>query len=250
MSSFQEFMVDALAGQVDLAGKSVLELGSDPPMLSAKALLAKGASTVISSDVHDIWHGSGHPGVVPAIIDARNICAVLPPRSVDVVYGINILEHLPDIPMVMESVSKVLRPGGMALLHGHPLWTSARGHHALLGSPAKWDFIFWDTTNPIPLWGHLTHTPEQMREKLQHLPQEWVDRCMYWCFETDEITRTPRRRMIEEIKAGPASVRHMWEDRLEAPDEETLAQIKSSPWWDAGEDYAVRGITFVLDAER
>src|SRR6516162_9924381 len=103
--SFQEQMVATLAGQIDISGKSVLELGAGPDFLSARAFRAKGAATVISSDLHDVWYGSTEPGVVTAIIDARYADKIIPQRSIDIVYGINVLEHLPDIPVIMESLA-------------------------------------------------------------------------------------------------------------------------------------------------
>lgn len=245
--SFQAYMVDALATQVDIAGKAVLEIGADPYFGSARAFKAKGASTIISSDLNDVWFGRTEPGITTAIIDARYVDRVIPKRSIDIVYGINLLEHLPDIPVIMEALAQVVRPGGVVFLHGHPLWTSARGHHALLGDPSGWTLNF-ETSNPIPLWGHLTLDEEQLLELLQDRDDAVQSAAVDWCFRSDLITRTPRLQIIKDVTGGPFKTRHVWEDSQEAPDQDTLDLIRRSKWWNPEEDYSVRSSAFVLEA--
>lgn len=248
MSSFQDFMVDALATQVDLTGKAVLELAADPQFMSARAFKRHGAGAVISSDLEDVWYGAGEPGVVTARIDARDIQRALPDRSVDVVYAINALEHFPDLPAVLASIARVVRPGGIVLLHGHPLWTSARGHHALVGDPSGWRVHFGEPNDPVPPWGHLTLSPEAMRPHLAHLDPDTAAAVLDWCYASPLITRTPRRQILAAVEAGPLTMRHLWEDRLEPPSPADLERIRQSRWWDPDEDYGVRALTVILEA--
>lgn len=245
--NFQAFMVESLATQIDIAGKAVLELGADPALGSAKAFRLHGAASIVSSDIADVWSGGHVPGVVTALIDARAIEKVLPPRSVDIVYGINLLEHLADIPQALESIAKVLRPGGIALLHGHPIWTSARGHHMLLGDPPDWRAHFGEASDPIPPWGHLTLTPDQMAAELADRPEDVREGALHWCYGCDLITRTPRRKILEAAHAGPLKIRHTWEDSIDTPSDEVLDRIRNSPWWDEAEDYSVRSVALVME---
>jgi SAM-dependent methyltransferase len=247
--TFQEQMVDVLAGQVDISGKSVLELGAGPDFLSARAFKARGAVTIVCSDLSDVWYGNTEPGVVTAVIDARYADKIVPQRSIDIVYGINVLEHFPDIPLIMESLARVVRPGGIVLLHGHPLWTSSRGHHVLLGDPEHWVVNFQEDSNPIPLWGHLVLSEEQLRESLKNYDEAIQVAAIEWCFRSDQITRTPRRQIIHDVTNGPFKLRAMWEDQGENPDGSITELIRQTRWWDPEEDYSVRQITIVLEAK-
>ena len=246
--TFHELMVDALAANYPLAGKTVLEIAADPWLYSAKRFVDHGAGRVISSDMHEGWARVVDERIETAVIDARCITKVLEPESIDAIYGINLLEHLEDIPEAMESIRQALRPGGFCLIHGHPIWTSARGHHAMLGHIGS-EVAFSDDTNPIPLWGHLHMTPDEMERQLQDEGRnaDVVACALEWSFETDLITRKPRNAVISGLHSGPMNIRAIWEDRLEVPPEPVIDLIRKGPWWDETEDYATRGLTALID---
>lgn len=245
---FHELMVDALVANYPVAGKTVLEVAADPWLLSAKRFVEHGAGRVISSDMHEGWPRVADDRIETAVIDARRITAVLEPESIDVIYGINLLEHLEDIPEAMESIRQALKPGGFCLIHGHPIWTSARGHHAILGHVGA-EVTFSNDTNPVPLWGHLYMTPEEMERQLRDEGRSpAVIACaLDWSFDSDLITRKPRNAIIEGLRSGPMNVRAIWEDRLEVPPAPVIDLIRKSPWWDETEDYATRGLTALID---
>lgn len=224
--SFQEFMVNSLTTQVDLAGKSVLEIGADPWFLSGKAFRDRGAASVVCSDLLDVWHGATCDGITTAVFDAREAERHFPPASFDIIYGINILEHLPDIPVILDGLYKIAKPGGIVMLHGHPLWTSSRGHHAIAGTPGNWEVHFDGDRNPVPLWGHLTMTPEEMRAVLEAKGSPYIEKVLNWCYHSDLITRTPRRAIVRDIEASAFVVRHIWQDQQEAPDAQALERLK------------------------
>jgi hypothetical protein len=98
------------------------------------------------------------------------------------------------------------------------------------------------------LWGHLYLSEEEMRHELTVAgqPDEVVTAAINWAFRSDLISRTPRRRIINEVWAASLLVRNFWETPGETPDATALARIKQGAWWDPGEDYGSRGLTFVL----
>lgn len=246
-ANFQEMMADTLDIHLPLAGKVVLEIASDPWLLSAKRFVQQGAARVIASDLFGSWVQVFDPNVETMVLDARRLHEVLAEESIDAVYGINLLEHLSDIEQALDSIRRVLKPGGACLLHGHPLWTSSRGHHAMLGHVGA-TFAFSDDTNPIPLWGHLYLNPQEMRERLASAghSEDVIAAALDWSYSSEHITRKPRREILASIERSSLPLETFWEDRLESPDEPTLQLIRASPWWDPEEDYASRGITCVF----
>jgi SAM-dependent methyltransferase len=74
----------------------------------------------------------------------------LPSGSVDFLYSVNCLEHLPDPAGAFDEAARVLRIGGTCFMTSRPLFYSAEGHHL--------DDIF-----PVP-WGHLLWEPEALAE--------------------------------------------------------------------------------------
>ena len=52
----------------------------------------------------------------------------LPDESIDVVYTIDTIEHLSQPKEILQDVFRVLRPGGLFLVHFNP-WLNPHGHH-------------------------------------------------------------------------------------------------------------------------
>jgi SAM-dependent methyltransferase len=255
-TNFHAMTANAAHKNYSVAGKTVLEIASDPWLYSALEFKALGAGRVIASDMRDDWlRVPSNPDVETCVIDARDIPSVLGERAVDVIYGINLIEHLSDIPKALDSIDRALRPGGFAFLHGHPLWTSARGHHVMLGYVGG-DVRFGTDTDPIPKWGHLYMTPESLTRHLQDLgkSKDVIDACVLWAFNNDQITRAPRNTVLSEFRRyaqdGGLTVRAIWEDRLEPPSAEDLRAIQTGKWWDETEDYAVRAMSILLDKRK
>jgi len=245
MPEFHEIMADALHQTYNLSGKVVLELGSDPWLKSAVALRDRGAARVIASDMSDGWALNAAENVEIATIDARTVSQTLGTSSVDVVFAVNLLEHLEDIPTALESIDRVLRPGGIVFLHGHPIWTSARGHHAMLGNIGA-VFSFGGPTDPIPKWSHLYLSRDEMATTLANHPPEVITAAIDWSFDNKLITRTPRLDILYQFETSPLLKIATWEDRLETPSTDDIDRIRKGPWWRPNEDYSVRGITMLM----
>lgn len=245
MPEFQEIMVDACHQHHPVNGKVVLELASDPWFIAAKRFRTLGAKRVIASDMTENWQAIPDHSIDTGTIDARTVDQTLGRNVCDVVFGVNILEHLYNIDAVLESIYYTLKPGGLCFLHGHPIWTSARGHHAMLGYKGA-QLVFHDPRNPIPMWGHLYLTPENMRIALAECSDEIIEAAIDWSFSSSEINRTPRREILNTASRSPLIIESVQEDSLEYPDGVVLDRIMSGPWWHPEERYDVRGITLVM----
>ena len=240
-------MADFANSQYALAGKVVVELASDPWLFLSRRLVTHGPRSVIASNITDNWTQETADGVEIQCIDARTIDCALGRESVDAVIGINLLEHLDNIPMTLAAIYGALRPGGYCLLHGDPIWTSARGHHAMYGDMGS-IFTFADDSNPFPKWGHLYMEEAEMRRELEisGLNGEAIDVALHWALHSDLITRTPRLEIIRHFRESPFESQKLLENRLESPTKADLIRIRQGRWWKPGEDYGVRGMTCLL----
>ena len=169
--------------RVDIRYKRILEIGSDYHLISSRLFKANGAREVFATNIGD-WR-SEEPlpdGVIFKVGDVADL--EVPADSFDIIYGIAILEHIPDLARVCEAIKKLLRPDGVAYLQGCPLWPGALGHHVWYEPNKTKDFekvfatgggkksqpvsySFADRkTNPIPDWAHLALTAEQLASDL------------------------------------------------------------------------------------
>lgn len=158
--------------RVDLRGKRVLEIGSDFHLASARLFAANGAREVLATNIGN-WR-SPEPlpnGVTFTVGDVGDMD--LEAGSFDLVYGIAILEHVPQFGKVVETCKRVLAPDGVAYLQGCPIWGGNIGHHvwydppdAAAEGPARYNFADPDS-NPIPDWAHLAIAPEALADLLR-----------------------------------------------------------------------------------
>jgi SAM-dependent methyltransferase len=189
--------------RVDLRGKSVLEIGSDFHLASARLFAANGAAEVVANN---LWEWRSPEPLPPNVtFRAGDISDVaLPDHSFDVVYGVAVLEHIPDVGRVAQAVKRILHPGGVAYLQGCPVWTGALGHHVWLDAhqTAETEGVAWEANeawsetvysfadpakNPIPHWAHLTHTPAELREMLmaKDVPSVDAERIVRFVYNLD-----------------------------------------------------------------
>ena len=73
-------------------------------------------------------------------------------KSIDLIIGLEVLEHIYYIRGFIDEVKRILKDGGSAILQGFPVWTSKFGHHLWVEDK----FIFNNYTNPLEPWEHLT----------------------------------------------------------------------------------------------
>jgi len=158
--------IETFLGRVDVDGKRVLEIGSDYFLASARLIRANGAAEVVSTNLTD-WRS---PDPLPEGIQFRVVDASatgIADDSFDLIYGIAVLEHIPDMQRMCHEMRRLLRPGGKAFLEGCPFWSCSVGHHVRYAKQERVVYSFTDDTNPIANWSHLVLSPTEMAEELE-----------------------------------------------------------------------------------
>lgn len=83
----------------------------------------------------------------------------------DAVVGFSLLEHVQDVPALSREIARVLAPDGLVFLTGGPVWTSSVGHHVWVSVDGT-HYRFNDASNPVPDWGHLTLSRDELLAEL------------------------------------------------------------------------------------
>jgi FkbM family methyltransferase len=245
---FLEMMVEVLNEEYPVRGKAVLEIAADRWHIAARHFLELGARRMIASNIDSAWEAT-YPKVEVVAADAHRLHETLENCSVDVVFGVNILEHLEDIPQALKSISTVLRPGGVCFLAGYPIWTSARGHHVMASSRTG-EYSFESDTNPLPPWSHLYWGEAEMTAYLagKGIDDDAIAQISDCVFRARMgLNRTPCAEIIRAFEDSDFTIVKSWEIGDKYPDLHTLNLIKSSSiWWNPEERYQIRGITYLL----
>lgn len=172
---YEEF--ERLRERVDIRGKRVLEIGSDFHLASARLFMANGADSVVATNIGDWKSDEPLPDRVEfRICDASD--AELPEQSFDIIYGIAIIEHVPDFERLCSAIKRFLKPDGVVYFQGCPMWAGTLGHHVWYSPERDEDFeatfatgggrkskpmqYSFTDNNPIPDWAHLAMSPAEL----------------------------------------------------------------------------------------
>ena len=166
MLLYQKKCIDAFSSLYDVNKKEILEIGGAPPYAVAQTLMDKGAKSISTINYRsDLINKKIANGIYFFNMDARYL--EFEDNSFDFVFGIAVLEHLPDIDTIMKEIHRVLRKGGSAWLHGGALWSCHHGHHIYVH--VNGNHYTFNDNNPIEDWHHLILNKTEM---LNHLVNE------------------------------------------------------------------------------
>ena len=112
---------------VSFEGKTVLELGCNRGYL-LHSFLQHENFEAIGADIHYLEEAKRDYGDHIKFVQSTPTNIPLPSSSVDVVYTIDTIEHLSKPKEILSDVFRVLRPGGIVLVHFNP-WLNPHGHH-------------------------------------------------------------------------------------------------------------------------
>jgi SAM-dependent methyltransferase len=245
---------------INVAGKKVLEIGGNSECVAAIPFVNAGAAEIIVSGLDHIIgdHQPKHQKIRIEYADALKLSEIYAAGSFDIVYGVSILEHIPNPPKFFSEVSYVLAPGGVAFLQGSPLWSGPWGHHIWLvpwldNVTGCYQFMPSEeliaqgvaVINPIPDWGHLLLTPEQLTTKLeeQGIPEQDISIIVEHVYEGGYVNREFPSNIYNEMKNSGMTVTELEFDRVEI-DRELIEQLKLK--YSDREDFSIMGMRAIL----
>ena len=180
--------------------KIVAEFGSDLELNTAKAIKKLGARKVLCFNPFFAGNSKSDDEKIEAY-KRDGTDTGLPDNSVDVVFGIALLEHLSDPKKIAKEIKRILKPGGVAYLEGCPMWSGPLGHHIYCEFPDK-SYHFNDATNPFAMWEHLYYdTDKEMEAALirKGIPETHSKDIAEWIMNSSEVSRKKASDIIKEI---------------------------------------------------
>lgn len=257
--AFQQMPARVISRYRNLSGCQVLEIGGSSASLSARAFLDAGAARVVVTGLDHIEKEgeSDDQRLVILRADALDLLNHVEPVSFDVVFGLSIIEHIPNPTRFLQQVQAVLKPGGLALFEGYPLWSSALGHHLWVASWAGTyhgrssnNYLFAPlanvpSSNPVPDWGHLLMTEAELERSLQaqSLPPEDIACILDWIHHSPDINRLDSNTLCSAYTTSGLVVLEANTQRQDVP-ADVLTQLRERH----GErcDYGLSSMVIVL----
>jgi len=122
--------------------------------------------------------------------------------SIDVILSTCVIEHIVDIPSVLEKAAQLLKPGGLCLIHGGPVWTADCGHHVWVRT-ADGTRYFFDgkgDSQPVQPWEHLLFSGGELKKRLagRGVPADHADRIVEYIYGSDKLNRLSPTEIEEE----------------------------------------------------
>ncbi len=200
---FQENLVKDLNSKIKIKDKTVLEIGSDLELKTAKLLLEYGAKKVVCVNpafADELKSPDERINVIKDLcenIDYKN-------NEFDIVFGIALLEHVHNIKGLFEKVRDILKPNGFALLQGNPMYCSACGHHIWINEKFGFDKNL-GKINPFEPWEHLMYNTREDIEQLfikKGFPENEIKLMLNQYF-SDLLNKYRTNDIINTVKSVP-----------------------------------------------
>lgn len=169
LDGYQALAFDRFAKRLPLAGKCILEIGSDRDSKLLRAFVSAGASQVrgVNNDP-EIFGGSSE--LQDGEIRLQQAAAEALPfsdRTFDAVFSVAAFEHILDLPKALVELHRVLRPGGIVYSNFGPIWSSCKGHHVRARAGKEFAWHADPERNPLPDFSHLLMHPDELRAALR-----------------------------------------------------------------------------------
>lgn len=142
------------------AGKTVLDLGCSSGYL-LNAFLQQEPFEAIGVDIDPAWLNIGRAahGEKIQFLQSTPGAIPLPDRSVDLIYTIDTVEHLTEPRAIFLEAFRVLRPGGLFLIHFGP-WLGPYGSHLEDIIPFPWPHLLFSMDTLLDVAAALYESPE------------------------------------------------------------------------------------------
>ena len=186
-------------------GKSVLDLGCNRGYL-LNAFLQKESFHAIGADIseRDLEIALADYGDSITFVRSTPTEVPLPNSSVDVVYTIDTVEHLSSAPEMFADIYRVLRPGGLFLVHFNP-WLNPYGSHLEDIVPYPWPHVLFPMSTLLDVAAELydAQSPDRTAAYFrdgngQKVPNPYLDRAK-WDRFLNHMTIRRFNQMLEKL---------------------------------------------------
>lgn len=130
--------------------------------------------------------------------DVANLCG-----KFDVIYGIEILEHIKDMKGFFENLKNLVADNGVICLQGRPLWTSDDGHNATFATETGY-LQMGEEDGKISPWQHLAfETKDELKESLlkKKFNEYDAEKIADYVFNSDEINRLSYAKILDILNS-------------------------------------------------
>jgi SAM-dependent methyltransferase len=132
-TAIAEDSVGQLSQYVDLAGRSMLDVGGGPGYFRTAFQAAGATYYALDADVGEL---SGMGDIATGTVIGSGMQLPFADDSLDVVYSSNVLEHVSDPWRMADEMLRVTRPGGVAFI-SYTVWFGPWGGH----ETAPWHYL-------------------------------------------------------------------------------------------------------------
>lgn len=152
--------VDLFSPYVSFEGKTVLELGSNRGYLLDSFLQRQQFDAIGAEiDPESLDFARTTYGDRIKFVESTPTTLPLDDESIDVIYTIDTVEHLSDPKAIFEECLRVLRPGGMMLVH-FSAWLAPYGSHLEDVIPIPWANSIFSMDTLLDVAAHLYESPD------------------------------------------------------------------------------------------
>ena len=249
MLPYQSEIVDICSNMLPSNTMNILEIGSDISCEVVSALASRTTANVIglnpALDFPDLKQPDQKRNNT-LFIRADGRFLPFPNNSFDFVWSLATMEHVNGLEIFLAEVTRVLKPKGIFYTSFVPIWSCSKGHHVYAKSESK-EARFWKPgKNPIPDYGHLLMTPEEMRIYLSSGPccEELIEPIIQWIYYGDGINRCHFEEYMDEFQKSALEIQSIRFSNDENPSADIKARIDSK--FGANCNYTCSGMSVVF----
>src|SRR5262249_15821909 len=182
----------------------------------------------------------GEYGNIGLLLKMDAVHLAFPEEMFDAVVSFSTFEHVHNAPAVLLEITRVLKPGGLALISFEPIWSCSYGHHL---------HHFGTWTQLVPPWAHLLWTPQQMREALaSDYPPDAplsLEQMIAWVYQETPLNRINIRQFHELFHTCPLEIEWLVKLKEEDVDPNALEQAVTCTGLST-EELTIKGLSLLL----
>jgi SAM-dependent methyltransferase len=148
--------------------------------------------------------------------------------SYDLIFGIAVIEHLPNLETILGECVKILNTNGRIALHGAAFWSSNLGHHVFVHiDKARYEF---NANNPIDDFSHIYFSKQEMETHLievKQLPATHAAAIVNYIYDNPILNRYHYEDILSSYKRAGLEFSYFRHSNWKTPTSDTLDRIQA-----------------------